>query len=101
MNYCQEVKQRISMAKEAFNRRRSISFCGPLENKLRKRLVKSFVWSVALYGTESSTLRRNEQKRLEVFEIWIRRKLECKEASEVLCVECSVVWYRVLDTTKE
>ena len=30
MNCCQEVKQRIAMAKEAFNRKRSI-FCGPLE----------------------------------------------------------------------
>ena len=31
-NCCQEVKQRIAMAKEDFNRERSI-FCGPLENK--------------------------------------------------------------------
>ena len=37
------------MSKGAFNRKRSI-FCGPLEKELRKRLVKCFVWSVALYG---------------------------------------------------
>ena len=49
MNCCQELKQRIAMAKEAFNRKRSI-FCGPLEKELRKRLVKCFVWSVVLYG---------------------------------------------------
>ena len=49
------------MAKEAFNRKRSIS-CGPLEKELRKRLVKCFVWSPALYGAETWTLRRNEQK---------------------------------------
>ena len=30
MNCCQEVKQRIAMEKEAFNRKRSI-FCEPLE----------------------------------------------------------------------
>ena len=30
LNCCQEVKQRIAMAKEAFNRKRSI-FRGPLE----------------------------------------------------------------------
>ena len=52
MNCCQEVKQRIEMAKEAFNRKRSI-FCGPLEKELRKRLVKCFVWSVVLYGAET------------------------------------------------
>ena len=33
MNCCQEVKQRLSMAKEAFNRKRSI-FCGPFEKEL-------------------------------------------------------------------
>ena len=47
MNCCQEVKQRIAMAKEAFTRKRS-NFCGPLEKELRKRLVKCFVWSVVL-----------------------------------------------------
>ena len=53
-NCSQEVKQRIAMAKEAFNRTSSI-FYGPLEKELRKRLVKLFVWSVVLY----------EEKRLE------------------------------------
>ena len=47
MNCCQEVKQRIAMAEEAFIRKRSI-FCGPLDKELRKRLVKCFVWSVAV-----------------------------------------------------
>ena len=55
MNCRQEVKQRIAMAKEAVNRKRSI-LCGPLEKELRKRLVKCFVWSVALYGAETWTL---------------------------------------------
>ena len=63
------------MAKEAFNRKKSI-FCGPLEKELRKRLVKCFVWSVALYGAETWTLRRNEKRRLEAFEMWIWRRLE-------------------------
>ena len=55
MNCCQEVKQRIAMAKEAFNRKKRI-FCGSLQKELRKRLVKCFVWSVALYGAETWTL---------------------------------------------
>ena len=42
LNCSQEVKQRIAMANEGFNRKRSI-FCGPLEKELRKRLVKCFV----------------------------------------------------------
>ena len=75
MNCCQEVKQRIAMAKEAFNRKRSIS-CGPLEKELRKRLVKCFVWSVELYGAETWTLRQNEKNELEAFEMWVWRRME-------------------------
>ena len=63
------------MAKEASNRKRSI-FCGPLEKELTKRLVKCFVWNVTLSGAETWTLRRNEQKRLEAFVMWIWRKTE-------------------------
>ena len=74
MNCCQEVKQRIAMEKEAFNRKRS-TFCGPLEKELRKTLVKCFVWSLVLYGAETWTLRRNEQKQLEAFEMWIRTRM--------------------------
>ena len=59
MNCCQEVKQRIAMAKE-----------------LWKNLVNSFVWSVALYGEDTWTLRRNEQKELEAFEMWVWRRME-------------------------
>ncbi|KAJ4448528.1 hypothetical protein ANN_10546 [Periplaneta americana] len=70
MSCCQEVKRRIAMAKEAFNRKRSI-FCGPLEKEIRKILVKCFVWSVAFYGAETWTLRRSEEKRIEEFEMRI------------------------------
>ncbi|KAJ4435818.1 hypothetical protein ANN_18437 [Periplaneta americana] len=52
-------------------------FCEPLEKEVRKRLVECFVWSVALYGAETWTLRRSEEKRIEVFEMWIWRRMEC------------------------
>ncbi|KAJ4429078.1 hypothetical protein ANN_26079 [Periplaneta americana] len=74
MNCCQEVK-RIAMAKEAFNRIRSI-FCGPREKERRKRLVKCFVWSMVLYVSETWTSRRSEEKRIEVFEMWIWRRMK-------------------------
>ena len=37
--------------------------------------MKCFVWSVALHGAETWTLRRNEQKRLEAFGMWIWRRM--------------------------
>ena len=63
------------MAKEAFNKKRNI-FCGSLEKELRKILVKCSVWSVVLYGAETWTLRQNEQKELEAFEMWVWRRME-------------------------
>ncbi|KAJ4428420.1 hypothetical protein ANN_24457 [Periplaneta americana] len=50
--------------------------CGFLEKELRKRLVKCFVWSVALYGSKTWTLRRSEEKRVEAFEMWIWTRME-------------------------
>ncbi|KAJ4446722.1 hypothetical protein ANN_13419 [Periplaneta americana] len=75
MSCCQEVKRRIAMAIEATNRKRSI-FCGPLEKELKKRLVKCFVWSVALYTAETWALRRSEEKRIEAFEMRIWRSMQ-------------------------
>ncbi|KAJ4441637.1 hypothetical protein ANN_11495 [Periplaneta americana] len=42
MSCRQELKRRIAMANEAFNRKRSI-FYGPLEKELKKILVKCFM----------------------------------------------------------
>ncbi|KAJ4445719.1 hypothetical protein ANN_12404 [Periplaneta americana] len=75
MNCCQKVKRRIAMAKEDFNRKRSI-FYGPVEKELRKKLVKCFVWSVTMYRAETWTLRRSEEKRIEAFEMGIWRRME-------------------------
>ena len=47
-----------------------------MEKELRKRLVKYFVWSVVLYGADTWTLRRNEQKQLEAFEMWVWKRME-------------------------
>ena len=38
--------------------------------------MKCFVWSIALYSAETWTLRRNEQKRLEEFEMWMWWRME-------------------------
>ncbi|PIK42267.1 endonuclease-reverse transcriptase [Apostichopus japonicus] len=42
--------------------------------KLKKQLVKSLVWSVALYSAESWTLKQNDMKKMESLELWVWRK---------------------------
>jgi hypothetical protein len=39
-------------------------------------LVKCYIWSIALYGTETWTLRAVDQKHLKSFEIWCWRRME-------------------------
>jgi hypothetical protein len=43
---------------------------------LRKKPVKCYVWSIALYGAETWTLRAVVQKHLESFEMWCRRRMK-------------------------
>jgi hypothetical protein len=70
-----EIKCRIAMAKSAFNKKRTL-FTSTLNLELRKKLVKCYVWSIALYSAETWTLRAVDQKRLESFEIWCWRRME-------------------------
>ena len=46
-----------------------------IDRSLRKRLVKSLVWSVLLYGAETWTLTKKDMQRLEAVEMWCWRKL--------------------------
>ena len=44
--------------------------------ELRKKLVKCYIWIIALYGVETWTLRAVDQKHLESFEMWCWRRME-------------------------
>jgi len=70
-----EIKSRIAMAKAAFNKKKNI-FTRKLDLNLRKRLVRCYVWSIALYGAETWTLRATDQKHVESFEMWCWRRME-------------------------
>ena len=63
------------MAKAAFNKKKN-RFTSKLDLNLRKKLVKCYVWSMALYGAETWTLRATDQKCLEIFEMWSWRRME-------------------------
>jgi len=38
--------------------------------------VKCYIWSTALYGAETGMLWAVDQKQLEIFEMWCRRRME-------------------------
>ena len=63
------------MAKAAFKKKKTL-FTRKLDLNLRKKLIKCYIWSMALYGAETWTLRAEDKKYLESFEMWGWRKME-------------------------
>jgi hypothetical protein len=47
-----------------------------LDLNIGKKLVKCYIWSIALCGAETWTLRKVDQKYLESFEMWCWRRME-------------------------
>jgi hypothetical protein len=69
------MKCRIAMAKTAFKKKRTL-FTTTSELEMRKKLVKCYIWSIALYGAETWKLRGVDQKHQGSFEMWCWRRME-------------------------
>jgi hypothetical protein len=70
-----EVKSRTVMAKAAFNKKTTV-IISTLDLNRRKKLVKCYIGSTALYSAETWTLRKTELKYLESFEMCNWRRME-------------------------
>jgi len=55
-----------------------------LDLYLRKKLVKCYIWSMALYGAETWTFRAADQKYLESFEMWCWRRMERRSVGPIM-----------------
>ena len=70
-----EVKSRIAQAKEAFGKRKEL-LCRNVSKKIKKQIVNAMVWSVILYGSETWSLKTEERRRINAFEMWVWRRIE-------------------------
>jgi len=70
-----EVKSRIALVQAAFNKEKAL-FTSKLNLDLKKKLIQCYIWSIALYGAESGTLQKVDQKYLKSFEMWCLRRME-------------------------
>jgi hypothetical protein len=70
-----EIKAIIAMAKAAFHEMKTL-FTGNLDLNLRKKLVKYYFWSMDVYGAETWTLWKVDQKYPERFEMWCFKSIE-------------------------
>jgi hypothetical protein len=69
------------MTQTAFNRMKNF-FTSKLNVNLRKKLVKCYILSIALYSSERWTLRKVDKKYLEIFEMW------CWRMIQISCTYC-------------
>lgn len=70
-----EIKRRIALAKQAFSNKRQLLTSRHISIETRKSFIKTFVWSVLLYGCETWALRKQDIQRLEAAEMWIWRRM--------------------------
>jgi hypothetical protein len=47
-----------------------------MDLEVRKKLVKCYIWRLALYGAEIGTVWAVDQKQLVSFEMWCWRRME-------------------------
>jgi hypothetical protein len=63
------------MSKAAFNKKKAL-FTSKLDFNSRMKLMKCYIWSIALCGAETGILQKVYQKYRERFEMWYWRRME-------------------------
>ncbi len=70
-----EIRRRIALGKSAMTRLRNVTCNRIISRKTRKRLIKSLVFSVFLYASETWTLKADDKRRIDAFEMWVWRRM--------------------------
>ena len=63
------------MAKDAFNKMREIFTNRKLSLNIKLHLIRTFIWSVLLYGAEAWTLNAETRRNIEASEMWFYRRM--------------------------
>ena len=71
-----EIKTRLAIARQNVAQMSKVWYSGNITIvSLKKRLVQSLIWSVAMYGAECWALKKSDERRLNALELWTRRKV--------------------------
>ena len=83
-----EIKRHLLLGRKAITTLDSIFKSRDITLLTKIQLVKANVFPVVMYGCESWTIRKTEQRRIDAFELWCLEKilespLDCKEIKPV------------------
>jgi hypothetical protein len=71
----EDIIQRTKENKVMFNSKKQLLCSNKLSLEMKKKLIKSCIWSVALYGSETLNLVKNEERVVNAFEAWCWRRM--------------------------
>ena len=83
-----EIKRGLLLGRKVMTNLDSIFKSRDITLPIKVRLVKTMVFPVIMYGCESWTIKKAEQRRIDAFELWcwrrlLRGPLDCKEIQPV------------------
>jgi hypothetical protein len=58
-----------------FSNEKLLFYSKYLSLEIKRTLIRSCIWSVALYGSETWTLGKNEERDINAFETWSWRRM--------------------------
>jgi len=64
----EDIIQRIKEAKVMFNNKEQLLWSNNLSSEMKKKVIKSCIWSLPLYGSETWTLGKNGERIINAFE---------------------------------
>ena len=82
-----EIKRRLLLGRNVMTNLDSIFKSRDITLPTKVRLVKAIVFPVVMYGCESWTVKKAEDRRIDAFELWCWRRLlsplDCKKIQPV------------------
>ena len=72
-----EIKRRLLLGRKVMTNLGGILKSRDITLPTKVPLVKAMVFPVVMYGCESWTVKRAEHRRIDAFELWCWRRLEC------------------------
>ena len=74
-DFSHEIKRRLLLGRKVMTNLDSIFKSRDITLPTKVRLVKAMVFPVVMYGCESWTVKKAEQRRIDAFELWCWRRL--------------------------
>lgn len=69
-----EINKRINHAKRAFYDKKQLLTSNGISTNTKKQFIKTYIWSIALYGCETWTIGKTDRRKIEAFEMWCYRR---------------------------